>query len=105
MSASNAKGAYFMLPKMFNYSFLDDDPLPHVHILITGCKIISILNALNYPPNRLQAPLAQYNGVNVFAFGFPYTHPKLNAWVSIKSAFFIHNILTLFLHKSDALNP
>jgi hypothetical protein len=33
---------------------------------------------INYPSTGPQASLAQYNGLNVLALGFPYDNTKLN---------------------------
>ena len=35
-------------------------------------------NSVNYPSTGPQASLAQYNGINVQAYGFPYSNPKFN---------------------------
>ncbi len=35
-------------------------------------------NSVNYPSTGPQAPLAQYNGINVQAYGFPYSNAKFN---------------------------
>jgi hypothetical protein len=35
-------------------------------------------NSVNYPSTGPQASLAQYNGINVLAYGFPYCNTKFN---------------------------
>ena len=35
-------------------------------------------NSVNYPSTGPQASLAQYNGINVLAYGFPYSNTKFN---------------------------
>ena len=35
-------------------------------------------NSVNYPSTGLQASLAQYNGINVLAYGYPFSNTKLN---------------------------
>jgi hypothetical protein len=35
-------------------------------------------DSVNYPSTGLQASLAQYNGINVLAYGFPFSNAKLN---------------------------
>jgi hypothetical protein len=35
-------------------------------------------NSVNYPSTGLQASLAQYNGINVLAYGFPFSNTKFN---------------------------
>jgi hypothetical protein len=53
---------------------------------------------VNYPSTGPQSSLAQYNGLNVIAYAFPYTNTKLNQTTSnglfiLKNSF---NFITIF---------
>ncbi len=51
-------------------------------------------NCVNYPSTGLQASLAQCNGINVSAYGFPFSITKLNQ-IMPNGVFILKKILTI----------
>ncbi len=64
---------------------------PSLGFWLSQFKLYNIdYNSVNYPSAGPQASLAQYDGINVLAYGFPFSNTKLSQ-IMLNGLFILEN--------------